>query len=1025
MQAKGFIKFIIIGLLVFALYQLSFTFLGKHFQNKARAYGVEQAASFSGSEALQEAKKAEIYYLDSIKNEKVIGVGFTELTYEDINKQQLKLGLDLKGGISMLVEIDNADILNKLSHESDDAFFNQAIQLTKDNENTSQEGFIDAFASNYDKVSNGASLASIFAPYEEFKGKIDWKDSNADVIKAIKSEVESKWAETHNVLSTRIDQFGVANPFISKPDQKGRIYIELPGADDSKRIRNIIQTSALLEFYKVYELRDIDQLLGNINDVVRTKLGLDEIDAVEETVAVTEEPVATTVDSTENELGELSDLDGLDGLSNTNTLSDDSTGNSQANPLYEIFSPNYGKKGEQFFYNEGPIIGYALKRDLPTINKYFAMEEVQALFPRDLKFMWSAKPFKQEDGTFSDTYMLYAIKTLPTGGANVSGEVIVDAYNSKDPMGQDVVGMSMNGIGAKKWADLTRECNPTGEQNAGKSIAIVLDNKVFSAPRSNGEITGGSSQISGMDDLQEAQDLANILKSGKLDAKINIPQEAVVGASLGQAAISSGLLSLVTGFLLVILFMFLYYSGAGLIANIALLVNVVLIMGALTSLRAALTLPGIAGIVLTIGMAVDANVIIFERIREELRKGKGLKLAVSDGFSHSYSAIIDANMTTLIAGTILLMFGAGAVKGFAIVLIIGILASFISAVFLSRLIFDWWLTKEKSVSFSNSFSENVLTNSNFDFIGKRKMFYSISGLIIIGGLISIFATGFDLGVDFKGGRSYVIEFDQSVSNDDIRSKLSEVFGEEATVKKYDVDSKVQIITAYKIEDKSKSVDSLIVDKLYTGLQEFYSEAPSKEDFALTSIIQANKVDTSIADDIKVSAFEAGSLGALFIFLYILIRFRKWQYGAGAIAAVLHDVLVILAVFSIFKGILPFSLEIEQKFIAAILTIIGYSINDTVVVFDRVREQLAEHPSRDYKANINSAINSTLSRTLMTSFTTILVVALMFLFGGPAIKGFSFALLIGIIVGTYSSIFIASNILVDTWSVTKKISSKKK
>lgn len=1023
MQAKGFIKFIIIGLLVFALYQLSFTFLGRHFQNKAKVYGIEQAKNFTGSEAEMEAKKAQLYYLDSLKSEKVVNLGFTELTYEDINKQQLKLGLDLKGGISMLVEIDNADLLNKLSHESEDAFFVQAIKLTQESANTSQEGFIDAFASNYNSLGNSASLASIFAPYEEFKGKIDWKDSNEDVIKAIKEEIESKWAETHNVLSTRIDQFGVANPFISKPDQKGRIYIELPGADDSERIKKIIQTSALLEFYKVYELRDVDQLLGNINDVVRTKLGLDEVEEVKTAEINTEATATNTPDTTTNDLGELGDLDDLGNT--TNTLSDDSTENNKANPLYEKFSPNYGKKGESFFYNDGPIIGYALKRDLPTINSYFAMEEVKALFPRDLKFMWSAKPFKKDDGTLSDTYMLYAIKTLPTGGANVSGEVIVDAYNSKDPMGQDVVGMSMNGIGAKKWADLTRECNPTGDQNAGKSIAIVLDNKVFSAPRSNGEITGGSSQISGMDDLQEAQDLANILKSGKLDANINILQEAVVGASIGDAAIKSGLLSLITGFLLVILFMFLYYSGAGLIANIALLVNVVLIMGALTSLRAALTLPGIAGIVLTIGMAVDANVIIFERIREELRKGKGIKLAVSDGFSHSYSAIIDANMTTLIAGVVLLMFGAGAVKGFAIVLIIGIIASFISAVFLSRLIFDWWLTKDKNVTFANPFSDNILTNSNIDFIGKRKTFYAISGLIIIAGLISIATTGFELGVDFKGGRSYVVEFDQAVDNDAIRTKLSTVFGEEVKVKKYDDNSKAQIITSYLIEDKSKTVDSLIVYKLHDGLQEFYASAPNNEDFALNSIIQANKVDTSIADDIKISAFYAGGLGALFIFLYILIRFRKWQYGAGAIAAVIHDILVILSIFSIFKGILPFSLEIEQKFIAAILTVIGYSINDTVVVFDRVREYLAEHPSRDYKSNINAAINSTLSRTLITSFTTFLVVSLMFVFGGPAIKGFSFALLIGVIVGTYSSIFIASNILVDTWSASKKISSKKK
>ncbi len=1022
MQAKGFIKFIIIGLLVFAIYQLSFTFLGSHFKAKAEAYGVEKAASFSGAEATMEAKKARLYYLDSIKNTTVVDLGFTELTYDDINKQQLKLGLDLKGGISMLVEIDNADILKKLSHESEDKFFNEAIALTTKEASSSQLGFIEAFAKNYNKVSDGASLASIFAPYEEYKGKIDWKDSNEDVIKAIKKEVEAKWSETHNVLTTRIDQFGVANPFISKPDAKGRIFLELPGAENSDRIRKIIQTSALLEFYEVYELKELDKLLGDINGVVRTKLGLDVKEEINTETSKTEDKVAKT--DTTNDLGDLDGLGGLSGDESDGLLGDDSTGTKQANPLYEVFQPNYSKKGDNYYINDGPIIGFALSRDKETINKYFAMEEVKALFPRDLRFMWSAKAFRNGDGTFSDTYMLYAIRTTKLGGPYLSGEVIVDAYNSKDPMGRDVVGMSMNGIGAKKWAELTKKCNPTGDKNSGRSIAIVLDNKVFSAPRSNGEITGGNSQITGMDDLAEAQDLANILKSGKLEAKINIPQEAVVGASLGKAAISSGLTALIAGFLLVVLFMILYYSGAGLIANIALIVNVVLIMGALTSLRAALTLSGIAGIVLTIGMAVDANVIIFERIREELRKGKGPKLAIADGFKHSYSAIIDANVTTLIAGGVLLFFGAGPVKGFAVVLIIGIIASFISAVFLSRLIFDWWLNKDKKVSFSNSFSANVLTNANFDFLGKRKLFYAISGIIILAGLVSIFTSGFDLGVDFKGGRSYVIEFDQAVSTDAIREELSVVFGEESTVKKYDVDSKVQIITAYKIEDRSKTVDSLIVDKLYAGLKGFFIKAPDKESFALSSIIQSNKVDTSIADDIKISAYEAGSIGAILIFLYILIRFRKWQYGAGAIVAVLHDVLVILAVFSIFKGILPFSLEIEQKFIAAILTIIGYSINDTVVVFDRIREYLIEHPSKDFKTNVNSAINGTLTRTLMTSFTTLLVVAIMFIFGGPAIKGFSFALLVGIFVGTYSSIFIASAILVDTWKVSNKLRERK-
>lgn len=1031
MQAKGFIKFIITGLLVFALYQLSFTFLGSHFQNKADKYAMETAAmqetGFVSSENEKEfnlavaQKTARNYYLDSIKNENVVNLGFTKLTYKNINDQALKLGLDLKGGISMLVEIDNADILRKLSHDSEDAFFNQAIELTAAEASSNQLGFIEAFEINYNKVSDGAKLAAIFAPYEEFKGKIDWKDSNSDVIEALKEEVKAKWGETHNVLSTRIDEFGVANPMITTPDDKGRIYIELPGAEDSERIRNIIQTSALLEFYKVYELQDIDALLGSINDVVRTKLGLDEL----ETEKITEEVIETAVteDSTiTSELGDLSDIGELGDIALGETEEDSTSG--QVNPFYEIFQPNYGQRDGQFFFNGGPNIGYALKRDKSTIDEYFAMEEVQSLLPKDLVFMWSAKPGKNEDGTFNDVYTLYAIKTQANGGAYLNGDVIVDAYNSKDPMGQDVVGMSMNSLGAKKWADLTRESNPTADKNAGKSIAIVLDNKVFSAPRSNGEITGGSSQITGMDDLTEAQDLSNILKSGKLEAKINIPQEAVVGATLGDAAISSGLTALATGLLLVILFMFLYYMGAGLIANIALVVNMVLIMGALTSLHAALTLPGMAGIVLTIGMAVDANVIIFERIREELRKGKAMKLAVSDGFKYSYSAIIDANVTTFIAGTSLLIFGAGPIKGFAIVLLIGIVASFISAVLLSRMIFDSLATKNKEVKFGNSWSQNLLTDTNYDFVGKRKYAYGISGLIILGGLLSIFTSGFELGVDFKGGRSYVVAFDQTVATEEIKSAFYDEFGEQATVKKYDGDSKVQIVTAYKIEDESLTIDSMIVEKLHTTLVPFYQNAPDTENFKLNNILQANKVSTSIADDIKVSAAEAGTLGAIFIFLYILFRFRKWQYGAGAIGAVIHDILIILSIFAIFKNIMPFSLEIEQKFIAAILTIIGYSINDTVVVFDRIRETLAEHPSKDFKSNVNTAINSTLSRTVITSLTTLFVVFILFLFGGEAIKGFSFALLIGIFVGTYSSIFIASSILVDTWKVQKKLSKRK-
>ena len=632
--------------------------------------------------------------------------------------------------------------------------------------------------------------------------------------------------------------------------------------------------------------------------------------------------------------------------------------------------------------------------------------------------MWSAKAFKKADGTFSDTYMLYAIKTLPTGGANVSGEVIVDAYNSKDPMGQDVVGMSMNGIGAKKWADLTRECNPTGDQNAGKSIAIVLDNKVFSAPRSNGEITGGSSQISGMDDLQEAQDLANILKSGKLDAKINIPQEAVVGASLGKASISSGLLSLVTGFLLVILFMFLYYSGAGLIANIALLVNVVLIMGALTSLRAALTLPGIAGIVLTIGMAVDANVIIFERIREELRKGKGIKKSVGDGFSNALSSILDANITTGLTALILFVFGSGPIKGFATTLLIGIATSLFTAIFITRMLVDSRLSKGKILDFSTAITKNLFSKLSITFLQKRKVAYFISGSLLLISIFSLSTNGLNQGVDFVGGRTYTIRFDNDVNQTEIQASLVEVLGS-AEAKTFGSDNQLKITTNYKVDVEGIEVDDEIQQKMFDALKNKFPDNLTYDDFVngadnkSVGIMGSSKVGPTIADDIKKNSFLAifGSLAV--VFLYILFRFRDWQYSLGAVTAVFHDVLIVLGIFSLTYSFMPFSMEINQAFIAAVLTVIGYSLNDTVVVFDRIREFRLINKSWEFKKTVNSALNSTLSRTLNTSFTTLVVLLAIFLFGGESIRGFMFALIVGVLVGTYSSVFIATPVMFDT------------
>lgn len=1024
MQAKGFIRLFIVALIVVALYQLSFTFLASNQEKKAEKYALSMVSpeGLSAEAYNFELKKWRNYYLDSIKNETVVNLGFADFTYSELQSKQLSLGLDLKGGISMLVEIDQADVLRKIALDSKDAIFNQAIDNAVKNSALNQDGFVDQFGREFLALNPQGKLATIFAPIESFRDKITWDSSNEAVLDELKKAMDAKVGETYNILVTRIDQFGVANPFISKPDNNGRIYIELPGAENTERIRNIIQTSAILEFYETYQMAEVGDYLADANEVLKDLLGLtsakvETTEVLEETAEVVEEVAEVTEDTTEVVEND-EDLSAL--LGDTKISEDETEETSGVNPLFEIFYPNIttNDAGQQF-YGEGATIGFVTKRNLDKVKQYLEYDEVKAVFPRDMKLLWSAKPIlDRTTNKLTDTYELYAIRKAPDGKAHLTGDVILDAYSSIDEFGRAQVVMSMNAIGAKKWADLTRI-------NEGKQIAIVLDNKVFSAPRSRGEITGGRSQIDGMANIDEANDLANILKSGKIDARINIPQEAVVGASLGKASIKAGISALAIGLLLVLLFMVLYYGGAGAIANLALVANLILIIGALASMGAALTLPGMAGIVLTIGMAVDANVIIFERIREELRKGKGLRLAISDGFSRSYSAIIDANVTTLIASMVLMWLGRGPVQGFAIVLIIGIIASLISAVLLSRLIFDSLSEKDKKISLSLPWSENVLTKTNFDFLGKRKISYAVSGVIIVAGLFSIFTRGFELGVDFKGGRSFVVAFDQNVQTEAIRSKLTQVFDNQVpVVKTFGGPTKVQIITSYEIENNDLKIDSTIAFKLYEGLAEFYAEAPDAETFIVSGnyLEQANKVDTSIADDIKWSALKAGTLGALFIFIYLLVRFRKWQFGAGALIAVIHDILILLGVFSLLYTIMPFSMEVEQKFIAAILTIIGYSINDTVVVFDRIRENFEEHPSKAIETNINNSINSTLSRTLMTSLTTFLVVFILFIFGGDAIRGFSFALLLGILVGTYSSVFIASSILFDT--LKAKVKGKK-
>lgn len=1027
MQAKGFIRIIIIALLVVSIFQLSFTFIKNNFVKKATKYATSQTVGLEdNAETAFQFNKAKNYYLDSIKNEDV----FLGFTYDQIDKRSLNLGLDLKGGVSLLVEIDQADVLKKLANNTKDENFNKAIAAAIAAQASSQDDFITSFGKEYEKVSNGAKLSAIFYPIEKFREKITFESSNSEVLDVLKTEVKAKNGETHNILTTRIDEFGVAQPFISEPDANGRIYIELPGAENTDRIRGIIQSAAVLEFYRTAPAATTGELLVQANDMLVGILGLEEAtdattnDGLDElinsaTTAAEIDSASVVLNEDSNSLSDLdNDLGELSDLETTPTTEGDSTVSSKYNPLFDLLAPAIETQNGRQVWSQGAVAGYVARKDLDKVKALLAHEEIQSIFDiARIKLAWSAKPITGQDGNQTDIYMLFGLVKELNGKPALNGDVITDARAGFDQYGSAEVSMSMNNIGSKNWENLTGE-------NVGKQIAIVLDDKVFSAPNVNQKISGGRSSISGLDDFDEALDLANILKSGKLDAQINIPQEAVVGASLGKDSIRSGIFALALGFLIVILFMVLYYSGSGIIANIALIANLVLIMGTLASLGAALTLPGLAGIVLTIGMAVDANVIIFERIKEELRKGKGLRLAISDGFSRSYSAIIDANVTTFITAATLLWLGAGPVKGFAIVLMIGIIASFISAVFLTRLIFEGLNDRNKKVKFSTSWSENLLSDVHFDFLGKRKIFYAISGLIIAAGLVSIFTKGFELGVDFKGGRSFVVAFDKDVSTDAIRSDLADVFGVPPQVKTFGNNRTVQIITSYEIESTNPKMDSIVSYMLYDNLKGEFDKEPTKELFLRDALIQSNKVDTSIADDIQTSAFKAGLVGAFLIFIYLLIRFRKWQFGVGAVGAVIHDSLILLSIYSIFWGEwFPFSLEIEQKFIAAILTVIGYSINDTVIVFDRIREYFEEHPTTDIITNVNNAINSTLSRTLMTSFTTILVVLILFIFGGEAIRGFSFALLVGILVGTYSSIFIASAIVVDTMKKKKTPSTK--
>jgi len=1002
MQNKGAIRFFAIALALACIYQLSFTFVTKHVEKNARSFG--------NGDLVKEAK-----YLDSIATEPVYNfLWLKKYTYRDCQSQEINLGLDLKGGMNVTLEVSVVDVIRSLTNYSSDSTFNKALKLAKKMQENSQEDFIALFGKAFTQTDPNAKLAALFISKDL---NINFNTSNEDVLKIIRKEADGAIDNSFNILRNRIDRFGVAQPNIQKLETTGRILIELPGVKDPDRVRKLLQGTANLEFWETYENEEVYPLLEKANVIIAELESAGKKD-VKDTIGKPSLLAELTADTTKkadtaitaNKDTSKSLLDEMKGDSSKKDTALSAQQFQKQNPLFAVLYPSVDNERK---LAKGAVVGLTQYKDTAIVNRYLALKQVKSIFPPNLRFLWTYKPIKQ-----SNVFQLIAIRSTSRdnrapldGGAITSARV--EFGNTKS---NAEVSMSMNPEGSRIWARLTAD-------NVGKQIAIVLDNYVYSFPVVNQEIKGGNSSISGDFTIEEAQDLANVLKSGKLPAPAQIIEEAIVGPSLGQESIQSGLISFIIAFILVLIYMQLYYNKAGLVANIALLSNIFFLIGVLASLGAVLTLPGIAGIVLTMGMAVDANVIIFERIREELRAGKGIKLAVRDGYKNAYSAIIDGNVTTIITGIVLYMFGSGPVQGFATTLIIGILTSLFSAIFISRLVFEWALNKNWKITFDNKYTRNFLTNTHINFIGLRKKMYMFSLIVIGAGIVSMVTKGFSWSVDFTGGRTYVVRVDQNVKVNDVRASLQKQFGEAPEVKTFGAENQIRITTKYLIKENNIKIDSLIETKLYDGLKSFYKNSITPYQFSMSDktngIMSSQKVGPTIADDIKIAAIIAVIISLIAVFIYVGIRFRSWQWGLGGVTSLFHDTLVVLSFYSIFAGILPFNMDIDQAFIAAILTVIGYSINDTVIIFDRIREYRTIHPRWEMKDSINSAINSTLGRTLNTSLTTIVVLIAIFIFGGEVLRGFIFALLIGVTIGTYSSVFNATPVAYDFFMMKKK------
>ena len=981
MQSKGAIKLFTILLVIGCIYQLSFSFVTRSVEKAA----VEYAAAFDETE--QAAKEA--YYLDSIQNEPVYNLLVKKFTYKECKEKEVNLGLDLKGGMNVMLEIQVQDLVKSLAGESqNDPAFVEALERANAALKAGASDYIGEFAKAYAETSNGAPLAAIFVSPD--RKDITPNSTDDEVIKVLRNETDAAIAASFNILRSRIDHFGVTQPNIQRVPNSNRIMVELPGIKEPERVRKLLQGSASLEFWVVYDAQEVLPILAEADQMIKAgQQPAEEVaaEATEESSDLAAEAAATE-----------SEEETVTGFSRKN------------NPLFALLDPTY---------SGGCIVGAAREADMPAINEYLARPEVKNLMPADLVLAWAVKG----EDYFGGRYALYALRSID-GKPAMDGASVATAQENYSQNGANAeVNLTMTANGTSQWAQLTG-------QNVGKPIAIVLDGLVYSAPNVNGKIEGGNSVITGNFTIQEAQDLANVLKSGKVPAPARIIQDQVVGPSLGIESINAGMFSFVLAFILVLLYMGLFYKTAGWMADIALVLNIFLLMGVLVSFGSVLTLPGIAGIVLTMGMAVDANVIIYERIKEELRGGKGLSMAIKDGFSNAYSAIIDGQLTTIITGIVLFVFGNGPVQGFATTLVIGILTSVFCAIFITRMLIEKVAEKWGNVSFSRSWSENWLANVSFDFIGKRKSAYILSGSLAVISIISFFVLGFNTGVDFTGGRTYVVRFDQNVSAEEVRTAVeSALVSDDASkssveVKQYGGENQVRIITQYKYDDTSEETTAEVDALIYEAVKGFYSYPISLDGFVSTQddengIISSEKIGPAIAKDMLFGAFYAVLFSLIAIGLYITIRFKRWEWATGATLALVHNSLLVIGAFSLFYHIMPFGLEINQAFIAAILTIIGYSINDTVVIFDRIREYISLYPKREMKENINKAICSTLSRTLNTSGTTIVTLLAMFILGGENLRGFIFALLLGVIIGTYSSVFVATPVAYDILRRTDK------